>query len=53
MSAVFGSQPSDAGEASVAVHVATLITLDIKKIPQDMIHVPPQLVLRSAHKCCS
>jgi hypothetical protein len=31
-------------------HRRNLVTLDIKKIPQDRIHVPPQLILRSAHK---
>jgi hypothetical protein len=31
-------------------HRRNFLTLHIKKIPQDRTHVPPQLILRSAHQ---
>jgi hypothetical protein len=41
---------AQAPSRSIYRHRRNLLTLDIKKIPQDRTHVPPQLILRSAHK---
>jgi hypothetical protein len=40
---------ADAPPWLVYLHRHNLITLDIKKISQDRIQVPPQLILRSSH----